>query len=601
MLKIDQDRLDYSELLTPPAEYRMQTAVGTTYSLNLETLMGAPLALALEGSSAEGEQQDLLLLEVIRKNAGKIHLFCEAGKISVPMKERKVLSLLENSVTQVNPPRGKSFHPKVWVVEYLPEKKKDRPFYRVMVLSRNLTFDRSWDLAAVLEGYRTENIVEANKPLTNFIAYLNRFQKRGKQKRAIKELANAVLYADFEPQLRGKKYFYHYELLPLGIGEDESAGELLDNTFHDLVVISPFLTGSVIDGFKKKRLKEGRITLISRIEALRRLERELLEDIDCWHLKDMVIEGESMLDTEEIEHSKQDLHAKLYLKTKSSWSELWIGSANCTHSAFNGNIEFLIKLNCYYYQYNKDKLLGDLMGEEADENPFEKWVPQERNVIPEDVILRELDLLAGRIAGYRAKAEVLSEDTTHRYRLQVTFTNKLDIPENTEVNIAPLMRPGLAKAIENTLCFDDIGLSDISMFYRIEIKREGKELKFVMKIHTSGIPDQRDAAIFKEIIGNRQGFFQYVSLILGEDMTLTLAEILNFEKGANWVSKEIYEYRPVLYEKMLKASAQNPERLQELEDIMVMLSEAAEGAEDIVPDDFRELMNVFRNTVWPGR
>ena len=601
MLKLDQDRLDYSELLSPPAGYRIQTAVGTTYTLNLETLMGIPLALALEGASAEGEQQDLLLLEVIRKNAGKIHLFCEAGRISVPMKERKVLSLLENSVTQVNPPIGKSFHPKVWVVEYLPEKKKDRPLYRVMVLSRNLTFDRSWDLAVVLEGYRTENIVEANKPLKNFIAYLNRFQERGKQKRAIKELADAVLYADFKPQLRGKKYFFDYEFLPMGIGEDESAGELFVNTFHDLVIISPFLTGSVIDRFKKKRLKAGRITLISRIEALRDLGRELLEDVDCWHLKDIVIEGESMFDNEELEHSKQDLHAKFYLKTKSSWSELWIGSANCTHSAFGGNIEFLIKLNCYNYQYNKGKLLRDLMGEEADENPFEKWEPQERSGIPEDNILREMDLLAGRIAGYRAKAEVLSEEKTDRYRLQVTFKNRIDIPENTEVNIAPLMRPGLAKAIEKTLCFYDIGLSDISMFYRIEIKQEDKELMFAIKIPTSCIPDQRDAAIFKEIIGNRQGFFQYVSIILGEDITLTLAEILNIKKGAEWVRKEIYEYRPVLYEKMLKASAQNPERLQELEDIMVILSEATEGAEDIVPDDFRELMNVFRNTVWPGR
>ena len=601
MLRPDQDRLDYSELLSPPAGYRMQTAVGTTYSLNLETLLGIPLALALEGVSAEGEQQDLLLLEVIRKNAHKIHLFCEAGRISVPMKERKVLSLLENSVTQVNPPGGKSFHPKVWVVEYLPEKKKDSPFYRVLVLSRNLTFDRSWDLAVVLEGYRTENIAEANKPLANFIAYLNKFQKRGKQKRAVKELADAVLYADFKPQLRGKKYFFDYEFLPLGIGEDDSAGELFDNTFHDLVVISPFLTGSVIERLKKKRLKAGRITLISRIEALRDLGRELLGDVDCWHLKDMIIEGESMLDDEELQHSKQELHAKLYLKTKSSWSELWIGSANCTHSAFGGNIEFLIKLNCYNYQYNRGKLLGDLMGEEAAENPFEKWEPEERSWIPEDRILRDMDLLAGQIAGYKAQAEVFSEDGTDRYRLQVAFKNSIDIPENMEVNIAPLMRPGLAKAFENTLCFGDIGLSDISMFYRIEIKQEAKELQFVMKIPTSGIPAHRDAAIFKDIIGNRQGFFQYVSLILGEDMTLTLAEILNIKKGAEWARKEIYEYRPVLYEKMLKASAQNPERLQELEDIMVILSEAIEGSEDIVPDDFRELMNVFRNTVRPGR
>ena len=47
MLNPNSDRLDYGQILAPPAGYDLDLAVGTTYSLDLDALVGASLALGL--------------------------------------------------------------------------------------------------------------------------------------------------------------------------------------------------------------------------------------------------------------------------------------------------------------------------------------------------------------------------------------------------------------------------------------------------------------------------------------------------------------------------------------------------------------------------
>ncbi|MBK8310939.1 MAG: hypothetical protein IPL04_08655 [Chitinophagaceae bacterium] len=52
--------------------------------------------------------------------------------------------------------------------------------YRVIVLSRNLTFDRSWDVAFQMEGewiQDRQNNFRNTKPLIDFVNYLSGFEK----------------------------------------------------------------------------------------------------------------------------------------------------------------------------------------------------------------------------------------------------------------------------------------------------------------------------------------------------------------------------------------------------------------------------------------
>ena len=95
MLNPAKNRLNYGELLIPPSGYELDFAVGTTYSLDLEALIGIPLSLSLsEEIEPVLSSNPLYLLEAIRKSTDKFVLFSEAGQIKVPQKGNFIFSLL---------------------------------------------------------------------------------------------------------------------------------------------------------------------------------------------------------------------------------------------------------------------------------------------------------------------------------------------------------------------------------------------------------------------------------------------------------------------------------------------------------------------------
>ena len=163
MFRSAQDRLDYGEILRPPAGFVCEIAVGTTYSLDLETMLGVPLALFFREEMDENLLGNpIAILEGLRKSADKIALFCEGGQIQVP-RTNPVFALLEDSVFEVVLKNQKSFHPKVWLIKYV-DSNSEKLLYRFITLSRNLTFDRSWDAAVVLEGEVSEEVTDKNRP-----------------------------------------------------------------------------------------------------------------------------------------------------------------------------------------------------------------------------------------------------------------------------------------------------------------------------------------------------------------------------------------------------------------------------------------------------
>ena len=102
MLKPASDRLDYSEMLTPPFGYETTFAVGTTYSLDLDALIGVCLALGLS-ESIDNELKDnpIYLLEALQRTAEKILVFCEGGQIKVPSNSNALHILLEKMVVKL--------------------------------------------------------------------------------------------------------------------------------------------------------------------------------------------------------------------------------------------------------------------------------------------------------------------------------------------------------------------------------------------------------------------------------------------------------------------------------------------------------------------
>ncbi len=86
-----EDRQLLLDALRPPAGYALDRAVGTTYSLDLMSLLVAPLAFALfdrEASDGRLVADPIALLEAVRRNADRIDIFCQAGQIAVPREHR---------------------------------------------------------------------------------------------------------------------------------------------------------------------------------------------------------------------------------------------------------------------------------------------------------------------------------------------------------------------------------------------------------------------------------------------------------------------------------------------------------------------------------
>ena len=150
------DSIALTEALKPTPGFVFDAAVGTSFTLDLETLLTAPIAFALFDTTGEGDEgsdgaEPIGLLEAIRRYANRITVFCQAGQVAIPKQHRLLYAWLEEAVYATNAPRrGHLFHPKLWLARY-SSPTGDAAVLRVLCATRNVTFDSSWDTVLKLE------------------------------------------------------------------------------------------------------------------------------------------------------------------------------------------------------------------------------------------------------------------------------------------------------------------------------------------------------------------------------------------------------------------------------------------------------------------
>ena len=161
MLNPESDRINYSDAIIPPKEYELESAVCTTYSLDFEALIAITMALGFSIDAPQKEKENkALMFKALRDISKKLVIFCEAGQIKIPNIPNSMYIMLEQMVVPISLDLKNgyypSFHPKTWLLEYKekePKNKEDvQKKYRFFVLSRNLTFDKSWDISIFLDG-----------------------------------------------------------------------------------------------------------------------------------------------------------------------------------------------------------------------------------------------------------------------------------------------------------------------------------------------------------------------------------------------------------------------------------------------------------------
>ena len=267
------------ESLRPPPGYRVRRAVGTSFTLDLMALLTAPLAFTFfdahdDDGDPLADPDPVALLEALRRHSEKITLFCQAGAISVPKPQQRLMAYLEGSVFEVQAEReGGIFHPKVWVLNF--EANGQPAIYRVLCLSRNLTFARAWDTCLRLEGRLTQRQrgYSRNKPFADLLLAFPRLATRslsGKLRDDLSRMAHEVRRVDFRPPGPFSDFRVH------NFGLTRRRAVPFPRGGRSLVV-SPFLIGSIVQDLVRDH---GLTFLISRPEAfediIRGLGREAL-------------------------------------------------------------------------------------------------------------------------------------------------------------------------------------------------------------------------------------------------------------------------------------------------------------------------------------
>lgn len=381
---MDEARLDFTDQLDPGDGYRLAACVGTTYSLDLGTVLGACMALAGEvfrSGSVKGNPVGAFA--AIAKLRGKVFLFCEKGRVRNESGTGRLAVLLEPFVNQVvvRRPRSagasmSSFHPKVWLLDYVRVGGGSHR-YRLLVTSRNLTFSSAWDVAACLDGYDTGKPVPESLGIARFLDYLRTssgVEGDRETRKALKQLAETVSRVRFEVD---SAYFDDYEFLPFGPANSgllvASESPLFTEKHTKAVVVSPFLGNEgPLKRLADNRVGSGaedRFRLFSREAALAKLDEGLRAKYTCYApkawLADVSLEdcGEGVSNASDY----SDLHAKLYFTERNADRNLYLGSMNASRNGMTGNVEALLRLGVKKRGIRADDLVEALAG---DGKPF---------------------------------------------------------------------------------------------------------------------------------------------------------------------------------------------------------------------------------------
>lgn len=575
------NRLDYGSLLLPEPGYEASFAVGMTYSLDLEALLSVPISLGmLEEMDDSIVNNPFALLEAIRKSSDKIAIFCNADGMSMPSQIRPVFALLENSVFCVHKDDISNFHPKLWIIQYTKKGAPDK--VRVIVLSRNLTFDSSLDIAVEMTGDVCKEEKLINKPLADMLKFVQPFASDSKKKQ-IGKLIKAVMKVD---EFDIGEQYESYRFVPVGIKGYKKSGYDLSKEAKKLLTVSPFLTGSLIEEITQNVEEK---TLITREASVTRqiwdrfhgMGHKIYIMKDGMNNDDLLEESETAEEAEKIyELFDRDLHAKILYNSSNSGEYISMGSLNASHNAYENNVEFMVELKykpgCSSYEdVTKEFVEGKYSAFEEmdgfDEN-LEYEENEEHASMLKDVV----------------KALKEAEVTHTEYGYQVSIScEKLSRP----AKIAPLFmtdRNNLSamKDLEDGVVFEKLTVSQLSEFYLI-----GRDDSYcVVKLATNGIPEEeRNDAIYNNVIGNREGFLAYLLFVLSDNCAEGISdyeELIKIFENAKENGGSLISF--AIYEKLLKAAVQKSEKLDTIEEVMKKLDP------DKVDDSLREMIQVFK-------
>ena len=612
-----KDRELYIRALRPPSGYNLERAIATTYTLNLLTLLCVPLAFAKFDLKTKDKilEEPISILEAVKRTAGKFHVFCQNGGIKVPTHSNPLFQYLEDMVIEVSPPHHKGiFHPKIWILRF-KEKNGNKLLYRFLCLSRNITFDKSWDTILTLEGEVRRRVFARNNPLSDFVRALPKLAKKPIRKslrNEIADIAEEIRHVDF----KAPQGFEEFAFWPLGIPQYNRFP--VHNNYWRIMVISPFLTDGLLQRLSHK---ENQNILISRNEELDLLKSETLDMFKEKYVMDDAAGNEDEASIEisseaaqkshlEGESDLSGLHAKLFVADAGWDSYLWTGSANATTAAFSKNVEFLVELKGKKSRVGIDKMLEKKEKEKKEITTFfdllQEYIPLAKPIKEnqlEKEMERKLEQILRKIANSNLRTEVAKAKRKNQYHLDLMWPAGLKFREADEMmcSIWPIslrsnygIKQNLSKPL-STIRFSNLSVEKITSFiaFRLELRKMNKS--FVLNLPIRGVPDDRSERILQSIVSNRENFMRYLWFLLYEgDYTFFNTNLEAKLKGIFRPSRSwpVGEEMP-LFEELVRTFSRSPDKIKRITELIDSISRT-DGGDKILPQEFKQLWAVFK-------
>lgn len=616
-----QGRRHLMEALRPPPGYELDRAIGTTYSLDLLALLTAPLAFTLfawEDEDGSPTADPLALFESLRRYADRISIFCQAGQISIPATRQPLLGYLERSVCEVTAPKKDGvFHPKIWALRFICE--GEPVMYRLLVLSRNLTFDRSWDTILVLEGELSDrkNAFGMNHPLGDFFATL--------PGRAIHKVPNKVSESVDLVQSELRRVWFEppdgFESIafwPLGLSRSRQW------PFYDvrrMLVVSPFVSDTLLNRLPGR---SGGV-LVSRPEALENLDPATIEAFDCAYVlrqeaepEDEVPEGETAMPPaeepadlfEEEGETLTGLHAKLFVADDGWDARIWTGSANATNAAFSRNVEFLVELAGKKSVCGVDVALSQPGDATGFADLLQRYEPGLEMPEPDQVrkaLEGRADEVRQSLAASRITATISpSPGETDLYTVRLSSGDSVKMTQDVSVRCWPLTLPPdraiTAEAGATEIARFNLSLEALTSFFAFKVTASDGSTsfsrRFVLNVALEGAPEGRHESIVRSLLSDKDQVMRLILFLLAEggpDETQTsiITGPLPGGDGSGNGSGGLPGIP--LFEEMVRALWTNPKALDRIEEMLATLRASEEGAQ-LIPEELDEIWGPLMQT-----
>ena len=594
------------ELIRPPIAYRLDFAVLTTYTLDLEALLVLPLSVLAhpDGGLEELLADPLRLHQAIRDAGDRVHAFVDQKGIAIPRGARSLYSMLESSVHPVRAPNGGAFHPKVWVARFTAKDDETADdLLRVAVLSRNLTFDRSWDVALASEApFRSRRYVAASRPLRDFLLELPQLATDGNRipqdvAERVEGLADQVWRTAF-PAPEGFDSPIEFHALGLARGRRTWSPP---SSGHTALAVAPFVNRTGLDAVAG--LGRDDRTLVSRQEELDKLSEDalaawkrvlVLSDTAQGEAEDAPADADEDGQTDTTGTDKGDpgtgadtrpsgLHAKM-IAVEHGWRVTWsVGSANLTAAAFTGsNVEMMASVTG-----KKGGASGRGIGHFLDGGFLKLCVPY-RRVEQEDE--------DPRVSEARARLEA-ARDALADADLRVVcvpgddiWTLTIDgvVPPGDDVEVA--VWP-VSVAEDRALGLDEplrwkLPVASLTAFiaFRLRVAVRGvDDIRMTLRLPAEGMPADRMHHVLRGLLNSPEKFLRFLRALLG-----------GLDQLSGWLSEEGKGDGPgpwgvglggeTLLDDLVRTASRDPDRLKPVRRLIDDLRKTEEGRR-IVPDE----------------